>query len=175
MSDYAYQSPSGNDITISEAVVTRHFVPREATRFLVTKEVEFDAGHRVPDHASKCRNPHGHRYRVVAGVAGGLQESGSSRSMVLDFADIKAALNEHVHDKYDHGFIVYRHDDVMADFVYSCYQNDWKVVIVDWPPTAEEMARAIYKDLEEPIKAAGGQLGFIRVYETPTSMAHYPW
>ena len=36
----------------------------------ISKEVQFDAGHRVPNHASKCKNPHGHRYRVVVHCAG---------------------------------------------------------------------------------------------------------
>ena len=28
----------------------------------VTRRLEFDAGHRIPDHRSQCRNLHGHRY-----------------------------------------------------------------------------------------------------------------
>lgn len=32
-------------------------------RFSCTRRLEFDAGHRVPLHESKCKNPHGHRGR----------------------------------------------------------------------------------------------------------------
>lgn len=53
----------------------------------VSKDVQFDAGHRVPSHASKCRNPHGHRYRVVAYCVGDVVEDGGSADdgMVVDF------------------------------------------------------------------------------------------
>ena len=30
----------------------------------ITRKLEFDAGHRIPDHTSQCRNLHGHRYTV---------------------------------------------------------------------------------------------------------------
>lgn len=29
---------------------------------LITRRLEFDAGHRIPDHQSQCRYLHGHRY-----------------------------------------------------------------------------------------------------------------
>ncbi|MED5305895.1 MAG: 6-carboxytetrahydropterin synthase, partial [Candidatus Thermoplasmatota archaeon] len=29
----------------------------------IRRWVETDTGHRVPNHKSKCRNMHGHRYR----------------------------------------------------------------------------------------------------------------
>ena len=35
---------------------------------LITKEIEIDAAHRVPNHKSKCRTFHGHRYRIEVGV-----------------------------------------------------------------------------------------------------------
>src|SRR5260363_127088 len=28
----------------------------------ITRQLAFDAGHRIPDHQSRCRNLHGHRY-----------------------------------------------------------------------------------------------------------------
>lgn len=152
------------------------------SKFIVSKEIEFDAGHRVPLHSSKCRNPHGHRYKVVANVAGELWVSGSSTGMVMDFGDIKRYLTELVHDVYDHGFIVQRSDDAMLTglamhewepYDGSNWKSDlgWKVIIVDWTPTAEEMARAIYEDLRRVV--AG--LVSVDVYETPTSKASYPW
>ena len=30
----------------------------------ITRRLEFDAGHRIPDHASQCRHLHGHRYAI---------------------------------------------------------------------------------------------------------------
>jgi 6-pyruvoyltetrahydropterin/6-carboxytetrahydropterin synthase len=143
--------------------------------FVVSKEVQFDAGHRVPQHASKCRNPHGHRYRVVAYVAGELQTEGSATGMVLDFGDIKELLETQVHDVFDHGFIVHNEDiEMQAALGVTSPSGEnahgWKVIVVPWTPTAEEMARAVYEMLVRSLPT----LRMIEVWETPTSMAAYP-
>jgi len=145
----------------------------------VTRQVEFDAGHRVPNHESKCRNPHGHRYKVVATVTGRLvdRSGASDEGMVLDFGVLSELLQFHVHDKYDHGFIVYENDDVMQRLFWDADDQNWKVIHVDWIPTAENMARAIFEDLyPEVVKMTDDGrvlLTGIEVWETPKSMVSY--
>jgi 6-pyruvoyltetrahydropterin/6-carboxytetrahydropterin synthase len=36
----------------------------------ITRKLEFDAGHRIPDHNSQCRNLHGHRYTLLITLTG---------------------------------------------------------------------------------------------------------
>ena len=36
----------------------------------IRRYVETDTGHRVPNHKSKCRHMHGHRYRFEAEIEG---------------------------------------------------------------------------------------------------------
>ncbi|NRA47057.1 MAG: 6-carboxytetrahydropterin synthase [Oligoflexales bacterium] len=57
----------------------------------VTKIIEWDMGHRVPNHKNKCRHPHGHRYRLEVSMRGAisLEKGSSSEGMVVDFGDIK--------------------------------------------------------------------------------------
>lgn len=143
--------------------------------FRVTKEIEFDAGHRVPLHDSKCRHPHGHRYKVAVTVEGELAEAGSGTGMVLDFAHIKKLLTVRVHDRFDHGFIVWDRDERMVGFMEDAIDEQWKVIEVDWHPTAENMAADIYDDLLDPIEcmADGVRLVSVEVWETPTSVAWY--
>jgi len=136
--------------------------------YLISKEIEFDAGHRVPLHASKCKNPHGHRYRVVARLVGDLITSGPESGMVRDFSIVKEALTTLVHDKYDHAFIVHEADD---DLRHVLWKNDWKHVVVPFYPTAECLAKAIYDDLKDALLPS--VLYAIEVWETPTSMASY--
>lgn len=147
--------------------------------FTITKEIQFDAGHRVPLHASKCRNPHGHRYRVVAHVRGELITEGPESGMVKDFSYVKAMMTEHIHDVFDHGFVIQYSDDVMKKALGLYYDpehmdyvnvNDWKVIIVDTPPTAECFAELFFRILKNN---GMDQLIRIDVYETPTSMASY--
>lgn len=135
--------------------------------FEIQKEIEFDAGHRVPLHASKCRNPHGHRYRVVATIKGELITEGSESGMVRDFSIVKELLEEFVHDVYDHGFIIAESD---IDLRMAMAIDDWKVIVVPFYPTAECLAKKIYDDLKE-----NGLPNIVRidVWETPTSVASY--
>jgi 6-pyruvoyltetrahydropterin/6-carboxytetrahydropterin synthase len=141
--------------------------------FRVTKEIEFDTGHRVPLHESKCRNPHGHRYKVKANVVGPIKSAGSETGMVVDFGYIKRLLTTDVHDVYDHGFVVQSTDTDLCNFLLD---SDWNVVVVEFAPTAENLAKEIYDNLAAKVMAMGPDvfLESIEVYETPTSVAVYP-
>jgi 6-pyruvoyltetrahydropterin/6-carboxytetrahydropterin synthase len=151
----------------------------------IQRKVEFDAGHRVPNHESKCRNPHGHRYKVLATITGQLvdRSGASDQGMVLDFGEISTLLKEKVHDVYDHGFIVYEKDDALLD-VFGMRDTPnheppfgWKIIEVGWIPTAENMARAIFEDLWNHVMDMDPNgrvtLYSIEVYETPKSKASY--
>lgn len=134
--------------------------------FVITKEIEFDAGHRVPLHESKCKNPHGHRYRVVAHLVGDLIEEGPESGMVRDFSIVKEALTELVHDRFDHGFIVHDEDERLIRLF---QEEGYKTVVVPFYPTAECLAKEIFDDLVEILP----NLFMIEVWETPTSCAKY--
>ena len=140
---------------------------------IVTKEIQFDAGHRVPLHKSKCRNPHGHRYRVVAEVQGPLQTEGSSTGMVYDFGNLKAILQS-VHDRFDHGFIAWSGDAALLPFIPfpESDEEEWKVIIVNYHPTAENLAEDIYGFVWSWLPSTVELLS-ITVWETPTSSATY--
>ena len=64
----------------------------------IRRYVETDTGHRVPNHKSKCRHLHGHRYRFEAEIEGDVVtvEGVSDEGMLMDFSDISAILMEHV-------------------------------------------------------------------------------
>ena len=40
----------------------------------ITRRLEFDAGHRIPDHQSQCRHLHGHRYAMEITLSGDVIE-----------------------------------------------------------------------------------------------------
>ena len=144
--------------------------------FEVSKEIEFDAGHRVPNHNSKCRNPHGHRYKVRATISGALVTTpgASNEGMLADFGDLKQILTEKVHDAFDHGFIVWDGDNVMLDALAPSTTGEWfKVIVVDYIPTAENLAQAIFIAIENDIVDMGFDLVRIDVWETPTSIATF--
>lgn len=134
----------------------------------VTKRIEFDAGHRVARHGGQCANPHGHRYMVDLTVEGVILEDGSDEhGMVVDFGRIKAFLTTHVHDRYDHGFIVEVSDTTMRAAL--SVNMAWKVIVVPFTPTAENLAESIGRDASfalRPLRVAS-----VVVFETPSSSA----
>lgn len=144
---------------------------------LVTKTIEFDAGHRVPYHESKCKNPHGHRYKVELGVVGPIRPDTfvhSEAGMVIDFGALKDFLQTHVHDKFDHGFIIWEKDrDGLDMFEQTIGHLSWKYEVVPYVPTAENLAHAIFKDAQEYFALSGLLVEYVQVWETPTSTAVY--
>ena len=141
---------------------------------MISKEVQFDMGHRVPNHKSKCSNPHGHRYRVVAQAIGELnqEEGDSSEGMVIDFGDLKTIMMNEIHDRYDHGFMAAENDlwavDAFADTVFNFH-------VVPFIPTAENLAKHFFDLIEDALVDRGFGLTLLQVavYETPTSVASF--
>jgi 6-pyruvoyl-tetrahydropterin synthase len=54
---------------------------------LITRRLEFDAGHRIPDHKSQCRHLHGHRYAIEITLSGEIinKAGDAANGMVMDF------------------------------------------------------------------------------------------
>ncbi len=141
---------------------------------IITKRIEWDMGHRIPNHKSVCRNLHGHRYVVEVSLQGEIQNSTgkSDEGMVMDFGDIKRLLMECVHEPCDHSFMYAKSDSVMVEFF---RQNpNFKCIAVEFVPTAENIAQWIFDQLTPQFaKAYGKQLRLlsVRVWETPSSSA----
>lgn len=138
----------------------------------ITTRLEFDAGHRIPDHKSQCRNLHGHRYAIEITLSGDIiqQEHASENGMVMDFSDVKKIARETVVDVWDHAFIVYQHDQVVLDFLNTL--SNHKTVIFPTIPTAENMASEAFRLLKAQYKDVYGNhltLERVRLYETPNS------
>lgn len=138
----------------------------------ITTRLEFDAGHRIPDHKSQCRNLHGHRYAIEITLSGDIiqQDHASENGMVMDFSDVKKIARETVVDVWDHAFIVYQNDQVVLDFLNSLPNH--KTVIFPTIPTAENMASEAFRLLKAQYKDVYGNhltLERVRLYETPNS------
>ena len=139
----------------------------------ITKAIEWDMGHRIPNHKSKCRNPHGHRYRLEVTVAGPVsKEKGASHEgMVHDFGDIKEHLMSKVHALLDHCFLASEEDGIFAPLA----QNEalgLKIILVPFIPTAENILIWCYKLLTQDYPAQVPMVR-LRLFETPTSFVEF--
>lgn len=140
----------------------------------ITRKLEFDAGHRIPDHLSQCRHLHGHRYVLEVTLSGQVidAEGRPDSGMVMDFADVKAVAKRVVVDCWDHAFLVYRGDKKVVDFLTTIPGH--KTVVLDVIPTAENLAITAFRLLDpEYYDAFGNQLRLerVRLYETPNCWA----
>ena len=143
----------------------------------IRRWVETDTGHRVPNHKSKCRHMHGHRYRWEAELEGDVVTLGgvSEEGMLMDFSDVSAILNEYIHDVVDHAFIVYE-GDKQALVALSHMGEEHRTLIVPFIPTAENLAKWAYEQEEPHISSSYGnmlKLHAFHVRETPKSWASW--
>jgi len=141
----------------------------------IKRWIETDTGHRVPNHKSKCKHMHGHRYRWQAEIEGDVvTESGvSEEGMLIDFSDISRILTEHIHDVVDHAFIVYQGDEE-ARTALEALGSEHRTVVVSFIPTAENLAKWAFEQIEGKITNSYGnrlRLVAMHVRETPKSWA----
>ena len=109
-------------------------------RTRVTRSFTFEAAHRLPWHAGKCRDLHGHGYRLEVTVEGRVDENG----VVVDFDDLARVVEAEVLERYDHRLL----NDVLDN------------------PTAELIAADAWKQLE----TTGLRVVRVALWETPHSM-----
>ena len=141
---------------------------------LITRRLEFDAGHRIPQHQSQCRHLHGHRYALEVTLAGDViqTEGAAEQGMVMDFSEVKDIALQKIAHVWDHAFLVYRGDHQVLDFLNSIPGH--KTVVLDRVPTAENLALAAFKVLDAAyIDSYGNHLRLerVRLYETPNNWA----
>jgi len=119
-------------------------------RVLVSKEFTFDAAHHLHCYEGKCKNLHGHTYKVVFGISGFTDEIG----LVIDFGDIKEIWKQEIEIHLDHRYL-----------------NE---TLPKMNTTAENMVVWIYEKMIESLNKRpenDARLEFVRLYETPTSYA----
>ncbi|WP_429370181.1 6-carboxytetrahydropterin synthase QueD [Paenibacillus sp. DS2015] len=123
-------------------------------RVLVCKEFTFDAAHHLHAYEGKCKNLHGHTYKVVFGISGVPDEVG----ITLDFGDIKTIWKERIEPFVDHRYL-----------------NE---TLPKMNTTAENMVVWLFEQIElalntrtHPSSENVTRTEFVRLYETPTSYA----
>lgn len=122
-------------------------------RVLISKEFTFDASHHLHCYEGKCKNLHGHTYKVIIGISGMTDETG----LVMDFGDLKAIWKKDVEVYLDHRYL----NETLPKM------NTTAENIVVW--IYEQFSEALSKD--ENTLGRGVRMEFVRLYETPTSYA----
>ena len=130
--------------------------------YRVTRELTFCYGHRLLRHAGKCAHLHGHNATAVLTLeAKDLDEMG----MVADFQVIRDNVGSWIEAELDHRMILQAGDPVLP----ALRELGEPVVVVDFNPTAENLARFIF----ERAGAACLPVVEVSLWETPTCRATY--
>jgi 6-pyruvoyltetrahydropterin/6-carboxytetrahydropterin synthase len=123
-------------------------------RVLVSKEFTFDAAHHLHCYEGKCKNLHGHTYKVVFGISGFVDK----RGLMIDFSDIKEIWKSEIEIFLDHKYL----NETLPSM------NTTAENIVVW--IYEKMSIALQQQ-ERERKYLDARVEFVRLYETPTSYA----
>lgn len=119
----------------------------------VSRTFKFDAAHKLPHYDGKCKNMHGHTWKLRVTLVGTRRTNGPQKGMILDFSDLKDIVNKFILNQLDHS--------VINDY----YDN----------PTAENLADWIFQVLDEALQTKFSTeevyLESVRVYESDDSYA----
>ncbi|MCZ7602045.1 MAG: 6-carboxytetrahydropterin synthase QueD [Ignavibacteriales bacterium] len=129
----------------------------------ISKEFKWEMGHRLPFHSGKCKNIHGHTYKMRVEIEGDLDENG----MVIDYYDVSEIISPIV-DELDHSFMVKETDKVIIDFLDKLKS---KKVVVSFETTAENITLHLLNKIKERITSERIKKIKVRVYETEKTYA----
>lgn len=148
-----------------------------------TRRLEFDAGHRVLQHESKCAHFHGHRYvvEVTAEADGPEHQLGlDGIGRVVDFSVLKQRVGGWLDEHWDHGLVLHV-DDPYVHFLRGCVVRGseaagthefQKLFTMASNPTAENMARLLLEHLcPQLLDGTGVRVVKVVVHETPNCKA----
>lgn len=161
-----------------------------------TRLIGVDFAHRIPHHRGKCASIHGHRYTIEVTVgAKELHSEGEQTAMVFDFGFLKQLMMDQIDRLVDHGMVLWKDDELLpllypeactqevSDFVdVRQYSNcvfypqgickAGKLVVVDFVPTAENLAKWWY-ELLNWFLPDGVHMVKVKAWETVNCFSEY--
>ncbi len=139
----------------------------------ITKQFSFETGHALYGYDGKCRNVHGHSYKLSVTVIGKpiTDNKNVKFGMVIDFGDLKKIVKAEIVDKFDHA-TVFNKNTPHIELAEELKSRGHHIILVDYQPTSENMvvdfSKKIKKHLPEHIK-----LHSLKLQETETSFAEW--
>lgn len=139
----------------------------------ITKKFSFETGHALYGYDGKCKNVHGHSYKLSVTVIGSpiTDRANVKLGMVIDFTDLKKIVKEEVVDQFDHA-TVFNQTTPHVELAKELKDRGHHVILVDYQPTSENMivdfAARIKSRLPEGIN-----LFSLKLQETESSFAEW--
>lgn len=143
------------------------------SRIRITKQFTFETGHALYGYDGKCKNVHGHSYKLSVTVIGTpITDTGNVKfGMVIDFGDLKKIVKEEIVDIFDHA-TVFNQNTPHVELAAELRDRGHHVILVPYQPTSENMVI----DFADKIKLRLPKdimLHSLRLQETETSYAEW--
>ena len=143
------------------------------TKIRITKQFSFETGHALYGYDGKCKNVHGHSYKLSVTVSGTpiIDASHVKFGMVIDFGDLKKIVKEEIVDQFDHA-TVFNQNTPHVELANELKNRGHHVILVDCQPTSENMvidfAARIKNRLPHDV-----ELHSLKLQETESSFAEW--
>ncbi|TDQ28740.1 6-pyruvoyl trahydropterin synthase family protein [Tenacibaculum caenipelagi] len=143
------------------------------SKIRITKQFNFETGHALYGYDGKCKNVHGHSYKLSVTVIGSpiTDTSNVKYGMVIDFGDLKKIVKEEIVDVFDHA-TVFNKNTPHVELAKELKDRDHHVILVDYQPTSEMMVIDFAKKIQSRLPG-NIKLHAIKLQETETSFAEW--
>lgn len=139
----------------------------------VTKKFSFETGHALYGYDGKCRNVHGHSYKLYVTVMGSpiSDTSHVKHGMVIDFGDLKKIVKEEIVDVFDHA-TVFNKNTPHVELAKELSDRGHDVLLVNYQPTSEMMVIDFAEKIKDRLPSSV-KLHSLRLQETDSCYASW--
>ena len=143
------------------------------SKIRITKQFNFETGHALFGYDGKCKNVHGHSYKLSVTVIGTpiTDRSNVKYGMVIDFSDLKKIVKEEIVDLFDHA-TVFNETTPHLELGNELKQRGHHVILVDYQPTSENMVIDFASKIRRRLPV-GIDLHSLKLQETDSSFAEW--
>lgn len=136
----------------------------------ITKEFQFEGAHALSFYDGKCRNIHGHSYKLFVTVSGTPENSPESpkNGMVIDFSILKEIVNKNILSVFDHTLVL-QSGAKLANELAESYNN---VLELPFQPTCENLIIHFVNILKQELPHSI-ELHSVKLYETASSSVEW--
>lgn len=139
----------------------------------ITKMFSFETGHALYGYDGKCRNVHGHSYKLSVTVMGTpiSDTSEVKLGMVIDFSDLKKIVKEEIVEVFDHA-TVFNKNTPHLELAQKLKEEGHHIILADYQPTSENMVIDFAKKIQKRLPKAI-TLYSLKLQETDSSFAEW--
>ena len=139
----------------------------------ITKQFSFETGHALYGYDGKCKNVHGHSYKLSVTVIGTpISDAQNVKfGMVIDFTDLKKIVKEEIVDQFDHA-TVFNKNTPHVELAHELETRGHHVILVNYQPTSENMVIDFSNRIKNRLPK-NISLFSLKLQETETSFAEW--